>query len=444
MKKVYCQRIAIVSLSLFLVSASYSQDTLRLDDAIKIGLENNFSILLSKNELEIAKNNNTIGNAGMLPKVDASGGYSNSIQSVDRSLTDGTSDSYNNTTSAISAGLQLNWTLFDGLAMFINKDQLVNLQTLGDLKYKMAVEDAVASVIVTYYSIVQQQKLIRSLKESFTLSKERLNVTREKSKIGYGNELQVIEAEVDLRADSSNLLRQVNYFQNLMVDLNRYLGREPGIEFEVEPLKIVVELPDYKNIIEGMSKSNAELMYERIVLDNRKLGVKLYEAGRYPRLGLSGSYNFSDYSYSYGSTESSKTIGPSFGLTASIPLFNGFNVSRNIKNAQVQLENQQISLLQKENLLKSLAFKYFNDYNLAISLIKTEETAMNLAGKNLSVAMEKYRLGAISDLELREIQKKLLDVQYRFYSSQLQAKSAEIELKILAGVLLSDMNTSKP
>ncbi|MHC1703544.1 MAG: TolC family protein [Tenuifilaceae bacterium] len=444
MKKVYCQRIVIVSLSLFLVSASYSQDTLSLGNAIKIGLENNFSILLSKNELEIAKNNNTIGNAGMLPKIDASGGYSNSIQSVDRSLTDGTSDAYNNTTSALSAGLQLNWTLFDGLAMFINKDQLVNLQSMGDLKYKMAVEDAVASIIVTYYSIVQQQKLIRSLRESFTLSKERLNVTKEKSKIGYGFELQVIEAEVDLRADSSNLLRQVNYFQNLMVDLNRYLGREPGIEFEVEPLKIVVELPDYKNIIEGMSKSNAELMYERIVLDNRKLGVKLYEAGRYPRLGLSGSYNFSNYSYSYGSTESSKSIGPSFGLTASIPLFNGFNVSRNIKNAQVQLENQQISLLQKENLLKSLAFKYFNDYNLAISLIKTEETAMSLAGKNLSVAMEKYRLGAISDLELREIQKKLLDVQYRFYSSQLQAKSAEIELKILAGVLLNDINTSIP
>jgi len=189
-----------------------------------------------------------------------------------------------------------------------------------------------------------------------------------------------------------------------------------------------------------MSNSNLELLYDRILVDNKKLGVKLFESGRYPKLGLTGSYNFTNYGYSYGSTESTKNIGPQFGLTASIPLFNGFNVSRNIKNAQIQMENQQISLSQKENSLKSLAFKYFNDYNLAISLIKTEETAMNLAHKNLSVAMEKYRLGAISDLELREIQKKLLDVQYRFYSSQLLAKSAEIELKILAGILLNDIS----
>lgn len=440
MKRVYCTLASIISLIVLIAPGSFSQqDTLSLDKAIRMGLENNFSIKIARNDQRIARNNNTAGNAGMLPRADASIGFNTRMQSINQTPRGGANESSDRTTSTLSGSVALSWTLFDGMAMFVSRDQLRNLQSMDDLKYRMSVEDAVASIIVNYYSIVQQQKLINSLKESFALSKERLKVTREKSKIGVGYELQVIQAEVDLRADSSNLLRQVNYLKNLMVDLNRTLGREPGTQFEVNPLEINVSAIDYERIYNGMTNSNAELLYERMMLNNRELNVRLQEANRYPRLSLAGSYDLSSIDYSSGSTEKYRAVGPYLGITASMTLFNGFNVSRNIANARIQLENEQITLLQKENTLKSLAIKYYNDYNLAFSLVKTEEIAMNLAHKNFIVAMEKYRLGAISDLELREIQKKMLDAQYRFYNAQLQAKTAEVELQVLAGMLVSAM-----
>lgn len=420
------------------------QDTLSLNEAIQIGLKNNFSIMIAQNDLQIANNNTSVGNAGMLPKIDASAGQSNLFQNISQTPAGGAKTSSDRNTSTQNAALLLNWTLFDGFNMFVLKNQNLNLQQMGELKLRMAIEDATASIIVTYYGIALQQKLLTSLNESFKLSKQRLSIAREKSRIGAGYELQVTQAEIDLQADSSSLLRQKNLIKNQMITLNRLLGRDVKTQYSIKEIKPEFAKPDYASISESLSNQNAELLYDRLNLSNKELSVKSLKSGRLPKVSLSSGYNFSQSEYSSGTTDNSRTMGPSVGLTASITLFNGMNLSRNIKNAEIQAETQKVYLMQTENLLQSSLSQYMNDFELSLALIKTEETTMNLASRNLSVAMEKYRLGGISDLELRDVQKKVLDAQYRFYSAQLQAKSAEIELKILAGILLNDINPGKP
>ncbi len=375
----------------------------------------------------------------MLPRVDAIVGQSNLIQQIEQIPTGGVSESSNKNTSTQSAAIQLNWTLFDGFNMFMLKDQLGNLQQMGELKLRMAIEDAAASIIVNYYGISLQQKLLKSLKESFVLSKERYRVAQEKSKIGVGYELQVIQAEIDLQSDSSSILRQENLIKNQLITLNRLLGRDANTSYSIKEIQPIFIKPDYITIANGLSNQNAELQYERINVMNKELNVKSLKSGRIPRISLTSAYNFSQSAYSSGSLENYKYNGPSLGITASLALFNGLYLSRSIKNAQLQVESQKVMLSQAENLLESNLSQSFNDFELALALIKTEETTMKLATKNLSVAMEKYRLGAISDLELRDVQKKMLDAQYRFYSAQLMAKTAEVDLKILAGILLNEI-----
>jgi outer membrane protein len=415
------------------------QDTLTLDDAIQLGLKNNFSVIIARNELQIATNNNSIGNAGMLPKIDANIGQNNTFQSINQTPAGGVAESSKKNTSNQSGALQLSWTLFDGFNMFVLRDQYSNLQQMGDLKLRMSIEDAAASIILTYYGIALQQKLLKSLNESFVLSKNRLLVAREKNKIGVGYELQVIQAEIDMQSDSSSILRQENLIKNLKITLNRILGRDANTIYSIKGIQPVFTKPDYKTIADGLNSQNAELLYERLNVMNKELNVKSLKSGRYPRISLSSAYNFSQSAYSSGSLDNYRVLGPYVGLTASITIFNGLNLSRNIKNAQLQIETQRVMLSQTENLLQSNLSQSVNDLELSLALIKTEETTMNLASKNVAVAMEKYRLGAISDLELRDVQKKMLDAQYRFYSAQLQAKTAEVDLKILAGILLNDI-----
>lgn len=438
----FMNKILTLGFLLFLITLNLKgQDTLSLDEAIQIGLKNNFSIVIAQNNLQIATNNNSMGNAGMLPKIDATATQNNVFQDISRKDGGITKES-NNKTASITGALQLNWTLFDGFNMFVLREQNRNLQQMGDLQLRMAIEDATASIIVTYFSIALQQKLLKSLKESFTLSKNRFLISKEKAKIGAGYELQVIQAEIDLQSDSSSILRQENLIKNQMIALNRLLGRNVNTSYSIKEVQPNFIKPDYSTIVEGLNSQNAELLYERMNLNNKELSVKSLKSSRMPRIALVSSYNFSSIGNTTSSPESSRTFGPSVGVTASITLFNGFNLSRNIKNAQLQSENQKITLMQTENILQSNLSQLYNDLELALALIRTEETTMSLASKNAIVAVEKFRLGAISDLELRDIQKKLLDVQYRYYSALLQAKSAEVELKILSGILLSELNSS--
>ena len=60
-------------LVIIIAGLTNAQDVLTPQDAVKIALENNYSIKIAKNDKDIAENNSTVGNAGFLPTVDASG-----------------------------------------------------------------------------------------------------------------------------------------------------------------------------------------------------------------------------------------------------------------------------------------------------------------------------------------------------------------------------------
>src|SRR5215203_1391900 len=73
----------------FISTASFAQETLSLNDAIAIALKNNYSILIYSNYQTIGANNNTAGNAGMLPSVIATGGLNETTNDLEQNYTDG-------------------------------------------------------------------------------------------------------------------------------------------------------------------------------------------------------------------------------------------------------------------------------------------------------------------------------------------------------------------
>ena len=47
-----------------------AQELLTLEEAVRQGLEQNFEVRLAQNDQLVSTNNNSVGNAGMLPTVD--------------------------------------------------------------------------------------------------------------------------------------------------------------------------------------------------------------------------------------------------------------------------------------------------------------------------------------------------------------------------------------
>lgn len=415
-----------------------SQDTLTLDDAIRIGLENSFSIRIARNEVDIAQNNNTIGNAGYLPRVDLNVNQNNNFQNRYFEYETGDSNSDKGyRTHSLAPGAQLGWTLFDGFAMFIRKEKLDVFAQQSDLQLRMSIENAIADIVYTYYSIAFNENLYKSYKDQMVLSRERLTIAREKSNIGVGYELQELQSEVDYRADSARYMQQSTHLTNIKAELNRLLARQPDVSFNVNTI-IPVPNPELSaDIYLKVSEQNPSMLFARLQAKVSELEVSEAKASRYPTLSLVGAYNFSRTGTPNGQTQLSQIHGPSVGVGASFTLFNGNNINRRIKNAAIIAENQKISQEELELNLQSRTFQLVNNLNQAIELVLVEEESVKLAQRNAEAAWEKYQLGAISDIELRESQNKFLDAQTRLISSQMTSQAAAIEIKTLTGDLSS-------
>ncbi|MDD2277704.1 MAG: TolC family protein [Bacteroidales bacterium] len=415
-----------------------SQDILTLEEAIRIGLENSFSIRIARNEVDIARNNNTIGNAGYLPLLDLNANQNNNFQ--DRYFEFDGDDSNSDKgyrTHTIASSAQLGWTLFDGFAMFIRKEKLDIYAQQSDLQLRISVENAIAKIVYTYYSIAFNENLYKSYKDQMGLSRERLAIAREKSNIGVGYELQELQSEVDYRADSARYMQQSNYLINIKAELNRVLARQPNVSFKVNTTIPVPKAELSTDIFLKVQEQNPNVLYARLQAKVSELEIDEAKASRYPTLNLAGAYNFSRTGTPNGQTQLSQIHGPSVGIGASVTLFNGHNINRRIKNAAIIAENRKISQEELELNLQSRAFQLVNDLNQSIELVLVEVESVKLAQRNAEAAWEKYQLGAISDIELRESQNKFLDAQTRLISAQMTSQAAAIEIKTLTGDLSS-------
>ena len=413
------------------------QEILTLSDAVRIGLENNYSIIIQKNDAQISSNNNTLGNAGFLPSLNLSATQNNTItNTVQETFVSGSKEISGANNRTFNAGIQLTWTLFDGFSMFASKNMLNILEEMGETEARIAIENTLSSIILNYYGIIQQQKLVQVLEDAAALSLERKKIMEAKISLGAGSELQLLQSTVDLNADSINLISEMAAMQKTMADLNRLLARNPETRFIPSDSISLDNTLYYDSLLMKTREQNNTLLIARNNIDLNTFALKDVQSQRYPRLNLNAGYNYNQLNSETGYLKYNQSNGPSFGLSLTYPLFDGFNITREIRNARVELNTMENYLKDTDLNLHTDLYKIYNDYVTNLRIISIELINREVARENVEVAFEKYRLGSINDIELRETQKKYIDAQYQLLLSQFRAKQAEIELLRTSGELV--------
>lgn len=412
------------------------QEILTLRRAIEIGLQNNYSILIGENTVAIAENNNTIGNAGFLPVVNLNGTQNTSITNTYQETFQGTvRDVTGAKNTTLNAGVQLTWTLFDGLSMFVNKDMLNTLEAMGQTEARLIIENTVSQIIQGYYGIIQQERLVLVLRDAAALSLQRKNIMEARMSLGAGSGLMLLQSTVDLNTDSINLIRAEANVQQTRAEFNRLLALPPDIPFTLaDSIDLNFNL-SYDSLLANAREQNTDLLLARYNLQMSELSVRNEQALRYPRLNLNASYNYNQLQAETGFAKYNQSLGPSFGLTLTYPIFDGFNVNRAIKNARIDMQSSELQVKGVDLGVQNAIFNLWVDYLTNLKVVAIELVNQDVARENVSIAFEKYQLGTINDIELRETQKKYIDAQYELLLSQFQAKQAEVELLKVSGGL---------
>jgi outer membrane protein TolC len=411
-----------------------AQQVLTLEEAVKIALENNYEIRMAKNDLKISQTNVASGNAGMLPTATASITQNNNLQNLSQTRTDGTTTSLDNAKSnSLNYGIGLGWTIFDGFKMFARKEQLQELQKLGETQLKLTIITKISDVQVAYYNLVQQQQQLQALDSTLVISNQRVNLAKNRFTIGKASKLEVLNAQVDINTDKVALLRQQELFKNSKVALNQLLARDSQMDFKVVSDFTMETKLDYAELKALAEKQNPQI--EALIINKKvaELELKQVKSGRYPTVAVNTGYNFAENESSLGFTTQSSARGLNYGFSASLNLFDGFAQRRNEKIANIQIENTAIQIDQQNLALSSQLATSYQTYLTNLELIQLEETNEAIAKQNLDITLDKFRIGTITTLEFRTAQLNYVNAKVRYSDAQFQAKLSEIALKELAG-----------
>ena len=409
-----------------------AQDTARLTlkDAVEIALKNNYNIKLSQNNSTIAGNNVTIGNAGFLPQVTGNLTSNNSIQTTQQTRTDGSVNNIRNAhNSNINYGVNLNWTIFDGFNMFATYDELKQLDKLGDIRLRDTIQATVASVINTYYNLISQNEQIKALRGAIEISRTQLRYANDKFIVGRVSRLDVYNAQVNLNTDTAALITQFQQFKSNKIQLNRLLVRNLQTNFDVGDTIVVDRSLVLGDIISKAQTQNPAILSSQINKRLAEISLKQVRSTRYPSIGLTSGYNFSRAKTPAGFTLQQNAHGLAYGVVASVNIFDGLNQWRRERNAKLQIDNAELDYKRTRLDVEAQISNLYVAYLSGLDLIKLGQSNVELARKNLEISLEKYRLGNITPLEIREAQRNYLDAQSTFFAAQYQSKMAEVTLK---------------
>lgn len=429
-------RYSLIVVVVATVSVAQSQEVLTLERAQQIARQNNAAIRLAEAEVRIAQNNVTRGNAGFLPRMDATAGYTGSITNTEQEYRTGEVVNRTGATSTnYNAGVGVSWTAFDGFRMFNAYDQLQKREEFAKAGLESAAEELAWRVAVAWYDVVRQQQQLWVLRQSITMSEGRLQLVQMKYEVGENSKRELLPAKVDLNSDRSAALRQEAVLRNAKATLNLLLVRDAVTDFSVPDSVTLDELLDESVLRQEAIATNRRLRAARIARDLAGLGVDEVRANYYPRLGLNLGYNFTGSNAEASLVNSNTSNGLTYGATASLNLFDGFNTSRQMENAKIAIEAAELEYQDAERAVTSQLAQAFIMWRSRLELVKVERENVEIARQSLEIAQERFNVGSIIPLELREAQTALTEARSRLLAALYDAYLSQVDLMRLSGRL---------
>jgi outer membrane protein len=429
----------IFLIGLLLIIPGFAQELMTAEDAITLGLKNNFDIQIARNNREIASNNKGKGTAEFLPllDVDASFRRAKASQKSNSPFSFGDTDVDN-----MNAGATLKWTLFDGFKMFTTNSQFRDLAKLGEFQARNSIENSVVSILIGYLNVVQQEELLEVSQSAIEVSQARLDKENVRQELGSSSSTDYLNAQVSYNNDRSTLLNQELRLLVAKKELNIFLGRDVSTpitvkkEINISPLQYTVdELQDIateRNSTLSVAEQNKILAQQSITLA---------EAPFYPRLLFNLNYNYADIQSEtsrFDDPVETKTTEYAGGLTLTYNLFNGLRDLVNRQNAVLEDRNAELTLQDIRNKVTGLVRERYVTMMKRLELMELEEQNVVAATQNLQLQQDKYNIGATTSIEFRDAQVNLIRTQSTLIVARFQARISRLQIEQLIGNIQID------
>ena len=418
------------------LSIGMQAQIMTLKDCLEEGISESYQIKLVNISEEKTANNDSWLYAGGSPTLSATGSYSGSLSSNDATLaSDGSTVSNRNVLDhTLSAQLRAEWTVFDGFSIQATRNRLEELHNQGTIQTRVAIEDYIATLTTEYYNLVRQTIHLKNLEYAASLSKERLRISSERYDMGGNSRLEMQQAQVYFNSDSAKSLKQHESVASANIRINRLMSNQDLRTVHVAAdtaINLLTGL-DYESLYEDMIKTNASLLRAESNRTLAQLDRRAVQARNYPYIRLNASYGLTHNIYGNSTYTERTNWGPSFGATMGINLITGKQRVQE-RNARLDELTADITIDQLELQLRANLDDFWQAYQNNMMLLELQEQNLKTAQETMEIAQERYMLGNLSGLEMREAQKSLLDAEESLLQVQYDTKVCEISLLQISG-----------
>lgn len=422
----------------FSIFICHAQERVSLDECLGKALESNFSIKIIRNEARMDKNN--LNYSTFLPTLEAN---AKQTQTRNDSKTENSAGEVNKVSDMkadnYTAGVALNWRLFDGLEMFTTHEKQKELLAMGELAVQQAVENLIVNVSSAYYNVLVQHHKLIAVRHSLEISTERYEEAQVRYEIKNLSGLEARQAKIDLNTDSSAYMRQKEALKSAYITLNKLMNADLQLVNYVQDTILLGAQLALGTLEAKTLQGNTTLLMAKKDQRISALDLKSTRAVLFPTLDFSSGYNYNKTDSPSSNNTLNRTNGFYWGFSLNVPIFNRLQNRTKIKNAKLELENTELSYQEVEKeTLGDLALLY-NTYENNLQMVNFEIESADVAEANLDAALEKYKLGSLSGIEFREFQRSYIDAVDRKLSALYQAKVSELSLLLISGEIRNSL-----
>ncbi len=422
----------------------YGQQDLSLEQAIEIGLRNNFQIQIAEKQIEIATNNNDWGATGKYPEVNLNAFYNNRIATLDNPIGFINGELYN---GDITANIDAGWILFDGFKVDINKKRLEELEKQTNSNSKLVIEDAIQQIINAYYNTLIQQKQLEVFEDVLEISEDRVRFQKIRQEYGQASSYDILQTEDAFLSDSTNLIIQEYSLSSAKRNLLLAMGeRVFDKEFTLtDELADVANVYVYEELENKMLSENKDIQALLVGRELASINAKLAKSNRYPRISVNGGLNLSgSMAKLFSEDQMGNKRDAAWGKSADLyvnfrgtyNLFDGGTRTRSIQNAEMEEMISALSIEDAKRSLKMQLRNIYEDYENQRRLLNISDKLIENAKKNLEISTERFKAGQINSFEYRTIQLAYINASQAKLNAIFNLKNTETELVKLVGGLI--------
>jgi outer membrane protein len=437
----------VFTIFLLMVIKVFPQKALSLDQAIKISLQKNTSLISNENELLRSNTNLDAAYGNFLPDLNAYGswqwsksdnaGYTTTYNGLTVNVPASTDE-----TRSYSVGLNSNVVLFDGLSNFANLSRSKN--NVQAVKYAIEgkKQEVVFQTINLYYDIVEADQLLKVSEEDVKQQQKNLETIEERNRLGSVTMADVYQQQVQVGNSELQVIKQKNILETAKSSLLYYLGMDvlenytysdtlTQKELNILETDINTDFDRLNELVNEALTHRRDYLAQELNLESSYDEVTMAKSGHIPR--LSGNLGYNTYANSVKEIFKSNTY--TVGLTLSIPIFSGFSTQNAIQSAEVNAMNSELQLKDTKRLIVQNLQKTFLDLEAAKKGLLVTQKNVKAAEENLKIEQEKYNLGSGKLLDVLIANTAVQNAKTNYINAQFLYIRLSEELNYNLGIL---------